>query len=165
MAVNGTGPQAAPDEKDLRSPETYVGYNQGTNFASPGRVRKNVANRYDPAPALTLGQWSLTGVWTVAGEFAVMNEVSGCISFRFHARDLILVIAPQADGHASRFRVKIDGAPPGADHGSDVDADGSGTVQQARMYQLVRQARPVADRIFEIEFFDVGVRTYSFTFG
>jgi thiol-disulfide isomerase/thioredoxin len=165
VAVSGEGPEAAPDEADLRSPETYVGYNQATNFVSPGGVRADVPSRYQGVTALALGRWNLAGVWTVGGEFATLNEAPGSISFRFHARDLNLVMAPPADGHSVRFRVKIDGAVPGAGHGFDVDADGWGNLQEARMYQLVRQAGPVADRTFEIEFFDADARAYSFTFG
>jgi hypothetical protein len=114
---------------------------------------------------LPLNRWSLAGTWTVGGEFATLNEPSGRIRHRFHARDLHLVLAPAARGEPIRFRVTIDGEPPGADHGTDVDADGWGSVQEDRLYQLVRQAGPVADRTFEIEFFEAGVRAYAFTFG
>jgi cytochrome c biogenesis protein CcdA/thiol-disulfide isomerase/thioredoxin len=164
-AISGTGPQAAPDERNLRSGETYVGYKQASNFASPGGIREDASNLYRSVSALPLNHWSLAGVWTIGGEFATLNGASGSISHRFHARDLHLVLAPPSQGHPVRFRVKIDGAPPGADHGSDVDADGWGIMQEDRLYQLVRQTGPVADRTFEIEFFDAGVRAYAFTFG
>ncbi len=114
---------------------------------------------------LPLNRWSLAGVWKIGREFATLQGTSGAIAYRFHARDLHLVLAPGAQGHAIRFRVTIDGAPPGADHGFDVDAEGRGSVQQPRMYQLVRQSRPITDRTFEIEFLDPGVRAYVFTFG
>src|SRR5262249_16904493 len=107
----------------------------------------------------------LSGSWTIGREFATLNEASGRIAYRFHARDLHLVLAPGVPGKPIRFRVTLDGAPPGADHGFDTDADGSGIIQDARLYQLVRQAGPVADRRFEIEFLDPGIRAYSFTFG
>ena len=116
-------------------------------------------------PELPLNQWSLAGDWTVGGEFATLNETSGNIAYRFHARDLHLVLGPSTHGQPVRFRVRIDGAPPGADHGFDVDAEGWGSVQEERLYQLVRQAGPVAERTFEIEFLDPGVRAYVFTFG
>ena len=138
---------------------------QGRNFASPGGVRKDVPNLYRAAPALPLDRWSLAGLWVVGGEFATLSAPSGSIAYRFHARDLHLVLGPSAQGQAVRFRIKLDGAAPGADHGSDVDAEGWGSVQDGRLYQLVRQTGVVADRTFEIEFFDAGVRAYAFTFG
>jgi cytochrome c biogenesis protein CcdA/thiol-disulfide isomerase/thioredoxin len=164
-AVAGKGAQAAPDERNLRSGETYVGYKQASNFASPGGIREDVPSLYRSVSAPPLNNWSLTGVWTIGGEFATLNGASGSITHRFHARDLHLVLAPSSQGRPIRFRVTIDGAPPGADHGSDVDADGWGSVQEDRLYQLVRQTGPIADRTFEIEFFDTGVRAYAFTFG
>jgi thiol-disulfide isomerase/thioredoxin len=163
--VTGMGPQAAADEKDLRSDETYIGYAQGRNFASPGGVRQDVPTLYRAAPALPLDRWGLAGLWAVGGEFATLNAPSGSIAYRFHARDLHLVLGPPAPGQAVRFRVKLDGAAPGADHGSDVDAEGWGSVRDGRLYQLVRQTGAIADRTFEIEFFDAGVRAYAFTFG
>jgi hypothetical protein len=116
-------------------------------------------------PELPLNRWSLAGDWTVGGEFATLNVTSGNIVYRFHARDLHLVLGASAQGRPVRFRVKIDGAPPRADHGSDVDAAGWGTVREERLYQLVRQAGQVAEHTFEIEFLDPGVRAYVFTFG
>lgn len=165
VAVSGKGPQAAADESNLRSAETYIGYAQARNFASPGGVSEDAPRLYRTVSALPLNRWSLAGVWTIGGEFATLNDTSGSITHRFHARDLHLVLAPSSQGQPIRFRVKIDGAPPGADHGSDVDAEGWGSVQEERLYQLVRQTGPVADRTFEIEFFDAGVRAYAFTFG
>jgi cytochrome c biogenesis protein CcdA/thiol-disulfide isomerase/thioredoxin len=164
-AIAGEGPQAAADERNLRSAETYIGYAQATNFASPGGVREDAPSLYRAVSALPLDRWSLAGVWTIGGEFATLNGTSGSIAYRFHARDLHLVSAPPSQGHPVRFRVRIDGVPPGVDHGSDVDAEGWGTLQEDRLYQLVRQTGPVADRTFEIEFFDAGVRAYAFTFG
>ena len=163
--VVGSGPEAAPDLKDLRSEETYVGYAKASNFVSTEGVGHDVQRLYRAAPALQLNQWSLAGLWTVGGEFATLNNAPGAIRLRFHARDLHLVLAPSSPGHSIRFRVTLDGAAPTADHGSDVDADGRGSVQDPRMYQLVRQKGPVADRTFEIQFLDAGVRAYVFTFG
>ncbi|MEO8114771.1 MAG: redoxin domain-containing protein [Phenylobacterium sp.] len=165
VAVAGVGPQAAPDERDLGSPETYVGYAQARNFASPGGVRWDAPNPYRAASILPLNHWGLAGAWTVGGEFASSDAAAARIAFRFHARDLHLVMGPGAQGHPVRFRVTLDGAAPGADHGVDVDAAGLGSAREPRMYQLVRQQRPVADRTFEIEFLDPGVRAYVFTFG
>jgi len=165
VAVSDKGAQAAADERDLRSSETYVGYTEGRNFASPGGIREDAPTVYHVGSALSLNHWSLAGVWTIGSEFATLNGSSGSIAYRFHARDLHLVLAPSSEDHRIRFRVTIDGAPPGADHGFDVDAEGWGSVDDARLYQLVRQTHSIADRIFEIEFFDEGVRAYSFTFG
>jgi cytochrome c biogenesis protein CcdA/thiol-disulfide isomerase/thioredoxin len=164
-AIGGRGPQAAADEKDLGSAETYIGYSQAENFVSSGGIREDARFLYRAATALSLNQWSLTGVWTIGGEFATLDDTIGRITYRFHARDLNLVLAPFDQGHPIRFRVKVDGAPPGADHGFDVDADGWGRIQEPRLYQLIRQTGLVTDRTFEIEFFDAGVRAYSFTFG
>jgi cytochrome c biogenesis protein CcdA/thiol-disulfide isomerase/thioredoxin len=165
IAFSGTGPEAALDQKDLGSGETYIGYTQARDFASPDDVRADSPTVYRAISELPLNRWSLGGVWTIGGEFATLSEIPGRIIFRFHARDLHLVLAPPSQGHPIRFRVKIDGAPPGADHGFDVDAEGWGSVQDGRLYQLVRQTGAVADRTFEIEFFDAGVRAYAFTFG
>lgn len=165
VPVNGVGAQAAADQDNLGSGETYLGYLQARNFSSPGRVWEDEPNLYQPASDLSLNQWSLAGLWTIGGEFATLDDRSGSIAYRFHARDLHLVMAPAAHDRPVRFRVTIDGAAPGKDHGSDVDADGWGSVQDDRLYQLVRQAGPIADRTFRIEFFDGSVRAYAFTFG
>jgi thiol-disulfide isomerase/thioredoxin len=165
VTVNGISTEAAPDERDLRSPETYIGYAQATNFASPGFVSENSSKVYRAVSALPLNHWSLAGAWTIAGEYAALNDAPGSIAYRFHARDLHLVLAGPSQGHSIRFRVTIDGNPPGADHGYDIDADGWGRLKEDRLYQLVRQAGRIVDRTFEIEFFESGVRAYAFTFG
>jgi thiol-disulfide isomerase/thioredoxin len=164
-SVVGIGPEAAADLKDLQSEETYVGYAKASNFASTEAIRRDVRRPYTAAPVLRPGQWSLAGPWTMGGEFATLNDAPGAIRFRFHARDLNLVMAPSAAGHPIRFRVTIDGAAPRADHGWDTDAEGRGSIQDPRMYQLVRQNGMVADRMFEIQFLDAGARAYVFTFG
>jgi len=165
VAVSGKGAEAPADERDLRSPETYVGYTNATNFTSPGGARADAASLYRNVSALPLNHWSMAGVWTVGGEFATLNSPPGSITYRFHARDLHLVLAPAFQGRPIRFHIRIDGAPPGADHGIDVDADGWGSVQEPRLYQLVRRTGPVAGRTVKIEFSDPGVRAYVFTFG
>ena len=163
--VSGQGVEAPADWGDVGSPETYVGYRRANGFASPGGVRPDVASLYRGVPALSLNHWSLSGLWTVGEEFATPGRPSGRIAYRFHARDLNLILGPAVPGRPVRFRITIDGAPPGADHGVDVDAAGWGEVREPRMYQLVRQSRPVADRTFEIQFPDPAVRAYDFTFG
>jgi thiol-disulfide isomerase/thioredoxin len=163
--VSPKGPEVPADEEDLESPETYVGYAKARGFTSAGGIREDIPSLYRSPAMLSLNSWGLSGVWTVGGEFATLNDKSGAITYRFHARDVNLVLAAPAEGRPVRFRVKIDGAPPAADHGTDVDADGSGSVQAPRLYQLIRQTRPVTDRTFEIEFLDPGVHAYVFTFG
>jgi thiol-disulfide isomerase/thioredoxin len=165
VTVSGIGTEAAPDERDMRSPETYIGYAQATNFASPGFVNENSSKAYKTPSALPLNHWSLAGLWTITGEYAALNDARGSIAYRFHARDLHLVLARASQGHPIRFRIKIDGSPPGADHGYDTDADGWGSLDDDRLYQLVRQTGKIVDRTFEIEFFESGVRAYAFTFG
>lgn len=163
--VVADGVQGAADLANLRSPETYLGYSRARGFASPGGARQDVPSQYSAAAKLRLSQWSLSGIWTVAGEYAALNQAGGRIVHRFHARDLHLVLGPAPDGKPVRFRVTIDGAAPGSAHGTDIDADGMGTVTAERLYQLVRQDGPVTERNFEIEFLDPGVRAYAFTFG
>jgi hypothetical protein len=112
-----------------------------------------------------LNEWALSGDWTVKKNAAALNKAGGRIAYRFHARDLHLVMGPAARGTPVRFRVLIDGQPPGAGHGTDVDDQGNGTVGEQRLYQLIRQQKPIADREFEIEFLDPGVEAFAFTFG
>jgi thiol-disulfide isomerase/thioredoxin len=165
VSVDGRGAEAAPDWGSMKSPETYVGYERTENFASPGGAHTN-KNRIYAAPArLGLNHWALLGDWTMQKEAVVLNQADGRIAYRFHARDLHLVMGPTTRVRSVRFRVLIDGQPPGAAHGSDVDGQGRGTVTEQRLYQLIRQPQPVVDHLFEIEFFDTGVEAFSFTFG
>jgi len=112
-----------------------------------------------------LDQWSLGGDWIVGEEKATLNKEGGRITYRFRARDLHLVLGSADEGKQIRFRVTIDGATPGADHGADTDADGRGVVSEHRLYQLIRANGGVSDHTFEIEFLDPGVQAYAFTFG
>jgi thiol-disulfide isomerase/thioredoxin len=163
--VEGVGIEAAPDWADLKSPESYVGYDQAANFASPGGEARDKRRVYAGPLTLNLNHWALSGDWTAKKQFALLNAPNGRIAYRFHARDLHLIMGPPAPGTAVRFRVTIDGQPPGAAHGIDVDGQGNGTVAQQRLYQLIRQPQPVVDRQFEIEFLDSGVEAFDFTFG
>ncbi|KXV15408.1 cytochrome C biogenesis protein [Caballeronia megalochromosomata] len=163
--VQASGAQAAADPANIGSGETYVGYRQAQGFASPQRVMPDAVETYTLPGQLSLNDWALEGKWNVGGEAAVPSAPSARIAYRFHARDLHLVLGPSADGKPVRFRVTIDGAAPGASHGADIAADGSGVVTSARLYQLVRQTGAVVDRTFEIEFLDPGAQAYSFTFG
>jgi len=165
--VSATGAEAPPDMGNVRSPETYIGYQhlRADQFASAQPVAKDSRKIYTLGPRLTLNQWALEGAWKVGEETAVLQTAPGKILFRFHARDLHLVLGTAKDGKTVRFRVKLDGTPPGDDHGSDVDASGAGTVQGHQLYQLIRQKGAVEDRTFEIEFLDPGVQAFAFTFG
>lgn len=164
VTPDARGAQAAPDFPNVRSGETYVGYEQASNFASPGGLRQDVSRAYSVG-GLRLNQWGLTGQWTVGAEQATLDRADGSIAYRFHARDLHLVLGPAADGRAVRFTVTVDGKAPGASHGADIDAAGNGAITQTRLYQLVRQAGDVGDHTFEIRFLDAGAQAYAFTFG
>jgi len=163
--TNATGPEAPADTRDLDSPETYIGYAQASGFDSQQSVRANAPKLYSPAATLSLNHWALSGLWTIGNEFAALTEARGGITYRFHARDVHLVLANPTPAQPIRFRVTIDGAPPGPSHGADVDADGRGVLKEDRLYQLIRQSGPIIDRTVEIEFLDPGVNAYSFTFG
>ena len=163
--VNATGVQAAADEAQDRSPETYVGFARAENFRSPGGFAQDQPQRYTVPANLSLNQWALSGTWNVGAEKAALRTAPGKIVFRFHARDLHLVLGPGGTGSPVRFRVQLDGVPPGASHGTDVDANGDGVVGEQRLYQLIRQASDVGEHEFSIEFLDGDVQAYSFTFG
>ncbi|HVT49967.1 MAG TPA: cytochrome c biogenesis protein DipZ [Dongiaceae bacterium] len=165
VKVSATGEQAASDTADVQSPETYIGMAKQANFASPEDLLQDETQTYTAPTDLSLNDWGLGGSWNEGAEFATLTQAPGKIVFRFHARDLHLVLGPGADGKPIRFRVKLDGAAPGDAHGTDIDADGNGTVKEQRLYQLIRQPHAVADHTFEIEFLDPGVQAYSFTFG
>jgi thiol-disulfide isomerase/thioredoxin len=163
--VHETGAEVGADWSTLSSPETYVGYDRAENFSSPDGLVSGKPHKYAAPAQLELNHWALDGDWTVGKQGTVSNTANGRIVFRFHARDLHLVMGPAARGTPVRFRVRIDGAPPGAAHGVDVDAQGNGTVTEQRLYQLIRQPNPIADRQFEIEFLDPGAEAFVFTFG
>jgi thiol-disulfide isomerase/thioredoxin len=165
VAPQGEGVQAAAGTAPVQTGETYLGYERTQNFASPGGIAGDRTNTYLAAAALRINQWALAGEWTVERERAVVNRANGRIALRFQARDLHLVLGPSADGKPVRFRVLVDGKPPLADHGFDIDAQGNGMIDAQRLYQLVRQASPGKDRLFEIEFLDAGAQAYAFTFG
>jgi cytochrome c biogenesis protein CcdA/thiol-disulfide isomerase/thioredoxin len=161
----GQGTQAAAADTLAASGETYLGYERASRFASPGGLDSDRARVYQAPAALRTNQWALSGEWTVDAERATLGRADGRIAYRFRARDLHLVLGPAADGRPVRFRVRIDGQPPLADHGADTDAQGNGTVDAQRLYQLVRQQANDKDRLFEIEFRDAGAQAYVFTFG
>ena len=165
VSVDGRGAEAAADWANLKSPENYLGYQRTERFASPGGATPDARHDYAAPARLRLNEWALSGNWTMTTSASASKTANGRIVYRFHARDVHLVMGPAAQGTAVRFRVRIDGQPPGASHGVDVDAAGNGTVTEQRMYQLIRQVKPIDDRVFEIEFLDPGVEAFAFTFG
>jgi cytochrome c biogenesis protein CcdA/thiol-disulfide isomerase/thioredoxin len=165
VTVAGEGAALPSDELRVLSPETYIGHGRAESFVSPGGQVPDAMHAYAVPARLGLNDWALGGNWTVGEEDALLNSAGGRIVFRFYARDLHLVLGPRDDGQPIRFRVRVDGAAPGDDHGVDVDASGEGTVTEQRLYQLIRQSGEVRDRLFEIEFLDPNVMAYAFTFG
>jgi len=165
VSVDARRIEVAADWDSLKSPENYLGYERTQNFASGGEPVLDEPRIYEVPARLRLNEWGLSGDWTVRQETAVLNKSNGKIAYRFHARDLHLVMGRAAPGTSVKFRVLIDGQPPGAAHGIDVDEKGEGTVIEQRLYQLIRQPKPIVDRQFEIEFFGSGVEVLAFTFG
>ena len=165
VAVDALGLEAPAGWDDVRSPETYVGYAQAEGFASPGGVSVDERQAYSAPDALGLNRWALSGEWTIASQPALSHESGGRLAYRFHARDLNLVLAPAEGGATIPFRVTLDGEAPGASHGSDVDEQGGGVVTEPRLYGLIRQPGRIEDRTFEITFLAPGARAYVFTFG
>jgi thiol-disulfide isomerase/thioredoxin len=165
VSVDTRGAEVSADGTNLRTPETYTGYGQTENFASPGNAVWGKPHVYALPSRLNLNHWALAGDWTVDKEPVTLNQAPGRVAFRFHARDVNLVMGPAARGRSARFRVSIDGQPAAAAHGTDIDASGNGTVIEQRLYQLIRQGEPIADRQFEIEFLDPAAQVFDFTFG
>jgi thiol-disulfide isomerase/thioredoxin len=153
VKVDANGAEADADWRSLQSPETYIGHALAERYSSRD------------ARSLRLNEWTLVGEWHRGNESALSNTAGGKVAYRFHARDLHFIMGAATPGKPVRFRVLIDGQPPGASHGLDIDESGNGTVDEPRMYQLIRQAAPLADRLFEIEFLDAGVKVFDFTFG
>ena len=165
VSVDPSGLEVAADWSSLKSPEDYVGYQRSENFASPGGAVLDKPRTYERPARLRLNEWAFSGDWTVTKEPARLNKANGSIVYRFHARDLNLVMGPASPGVPVKFRVLIDGKAPGAAHGTDVDEQGDGTVTEQRTYQMIRQLKPIADREFMIEFLGPGVEAFAFTFG
>jgi thiol-disulfide isomerase/thioredoxin len=165
VPVSGIGIEAAPSN-DERSPETYVGYRQAEHFASPEKLARDLRRSYTGPASPSLNQWGLVGSWNVGPEAAVLQAPPGKVVFRFHSRDLHLILAPAKDGKLVRFKVTLDGVAPGVNNGVDTGPDGNGEIREPRMYQLIRQKGfPIIDRTFEIEFLDPGAQVLDFTFG
>ncbi|MBO3747590.1 redoxin domain-containing protein [Streptosporangiaceae bacterium NEAU-GS5] len=165
VTIDPTGLEVQADWAGLRSAENYTGYGRTGDFASPGGIVPDTPTTYAAPDTLRLNHWALSGGWTIDQQAAVSNTAGGRIVYRFHARDLHMVMGPAAAGTSVRFQALVDGQPPGDDHGGDLDAEGFGTVTEQRLHQLIRQNGRVADRTFEITFLDPGVEAYAFTFG
>jgi len=165
VSVEPRGFEVGADWASLKSPENYVGYERAEGFASPGRALREKSHMYELPARLRRNEWALSGDWTIKPDAAELNKANGRIAYRFHARDLHLVMGPAAAATTVKFRVLIDGQLPGAAHGADIDEQGYGTVTEQRLYQLIRQQKPIVDRQFEIEFLGPGVEAFSFTFG
>jgi thiol-disulfide isomerase/thioredoxin len=165
VSVDARGVEAPADWATLRSPENYTGYGRGENFASAGEVLPDEPGWYTIPAELRLNHWALSGSWTMEQEATRLNTADGQIAYRFHARDLNLVMGPAASGTSVRFRVLLDGQPPSTAHGIDLDEAGNGTVVEQRLYQLIRQHGSVTEQTFEITFLDPGAEAYAFTFG
>jgi hypothetical protein len=165
LRLEPRGVEAAADWANLASPETYLGGDRAVGFASPGGVVPDADHVYSTPDRLRRNEWALAGRWRVGPVPALLAAPGGAIEYQFHARDLHLVMGPPAGHPPVRFRVRLDGEPPGPAHGVDVDENGDGTADYQRMYQLIRQPGPIGDRLFEIEFLDAGVEGFVFTFG
>ena len=161
--VEGRGIEAPADWPKLESAENYVGSERTEGFASPEGAGGR--RHYTFPRELRLNQWALEGDWTMEKGFIVLNKPNGRIAYRFHGRDLHLVMGPPTGAHPVRFRVLLDGQAVGDNHGGDVDEHGNGVATEQRLHQLIRQTQPIADRVFQIEFMDPGVEAFSFTFG
>jgi thiol-disulfide isomerase/thioredoxin len=165
VSPSAEGFEVQADWTNLESPESYLGHEQAQNFASPGGAKRDEVRAYVAPDALRLNQWALSGDWTVESRASVLNQAGGRIAFRFHARDVHLVMSPRARSTSVPFRVLVDGEPPGDAHGLDVDEQGRGTLHQQRLYQLIRERGSITERTFEITFLAPGVEAYVFTFG
>jgi hypothetical protein len=165
VEVDVHGVEVAADWEHLGSGETYVGHERAENFTSPGGQLLGDRHIYIAPERLNRNERALVGEWTVKQKFAALNAANGRIVYRFHARDLHLVMGPASPGASARFRVRLDGQVPGDAHGSGVDEQGEGVVSEQRLHQLIRQPGHIADRTFEIEFLDPGVEAYAVTLG
>ncbi len=167
VSVEPRGTEVAADWTNVRTPETYLAYGRSYGFASPDAEYFEEPHDYpdQSSSPLSLNEWAPSGLWTLAEHAAVLGEAPGRIAIRFHARDVNLVMGPAERGQSVAFRVLLDGEVPGAAKGTDVDEQGKGTLSEQRLYQLIRQEKPIDDRLFEIEFLDSGAEAYCFTFG
>lgn len=165
VSVDARGLELAADWSSVKSPENFLGYERTQNFASAGGPIEDELHAYQIPARLTLNEWALSGEWTIGKEAVGSSKPGDKLAYRFHARDLNLIMGPKTRGATIRFRVLVDGQAPGSNRGDDVDKNGQGSVTEQRTYQLIRQSRPIVDRTFEIEFLDQAVETFDVTFG
>jgi hypothetical protein len=165
VSIQAGGFEAAADWETLASPENFLGYDRTEGFTSPGGIVPDKPALYSSPGHLKLNQWALAGEWTMGKESVRLSKNHGTIKYSFHARDLHLIMGPAKAGSSVKFRILINGKPPGVTHGLDVDSNGNGTVTEQRMYQLIRQQGSITDQEFEIEFLDPDVEVFDFTFG
>ena len=165
VAPDGRGAEAPPDWGNLRTPEIYLGYERATNFTSLEGFARDRPRIYSKPDGLRLNQWALSGDWTVGRQATALNEAGGRVAYSFHARDAHIVMGPATNENPIRFRVLLDGQPPGDSHGANVDSEGFGTASTRRLHQLIRQPGPVVARQVEIEFLGQGIEVFSLTFG
>jgi thiol-disulfide isomerase/thioredoxin len=164
-SVEGRGLEAAADWPDLRSPENYLGYERTERFASPGDIAPRRRRTYALPAELRQNEWALQGDWTIDKDRISPNQPNARLAYCFHGRDLHLVMGPPSGSRPVRFRVLLDGNPPNGARGLDVDSQGKGVASEQRLYQLIRQPKPVVDRVMQVEFLDPGIELFSFTFG
>jgi len=164
VSVEGLGVEAEADWDHLRTPETYLGYERSSDFASQRSGAFDRRDTYELPGYLPFNHWALAGEWTIGRESVVLDRAGGSIACRFQARDAHLVLAP-GTREPIPFNVLVDGEAPGPSHGVDVDEDGNGVLREGRMYQLVRQHDEVRERILVITFLEPGAEAYAFTFG
>ena len=138
---------------------------EAERLAGDQTIVQDAGHVYTAPPVTVLNSWAYGGSWNVTREYGESTAGHATITFRFHARDLHLVLGPAVGGKSVKFSVTVDGRAPGTDAGADVDATGSGVVKEHRLYQLVRQHGAVRDRTFTVTFETPGVRAYAFTFG
>ncbi|MFI5099097.1 MAG: redoxin domain-containing protein [Actinomycetes bacterium] len=165
VSVQPRGLEVAADWATLMTPETYTGYDRADGFASPEGLRPSKPQPYTAPAQLRLNEWALAGGWTIDGQPANLNTAGGRVVCRFHARDVNLVMGPAMRGTPLRYRLLVDGQPPGEAHGDDVDEAGNGTLAEQRLHQLVRQHDRILDRTVEITFLDPEAQVFCFTFG
>jgi thiol-disulfide isomerase/thioredoxin len=165
VTVDARGLEAPADWASLRSAENYVGYGRTENFTSPEGILPDKPHFYSAPGELRLNHWALAGDWTMGTQATTSNTADSRIFCRFHARDLHMVMGPAMPGTSVRFQVLLDGQPPGAARGGDLDENGYGTLTEQRLYQLIRQPERIIDRTFQVTFLDPGAQAYSFTFG
>jgi hypothetical protein len=147
VVVDPRGSEVAADWSNLGSPEAYLGGDRSEGFVSSSPAAIGKSRSYVAPRSLALNHWALSGDWTVNAGAIVVDKANGRLAYRFHARDVHLVMGLPSRGASARFRVLLDGRPPGTAHGVDVDEQGYGTATEQRLYQLIRRGPDGRDRV------------------